>query len=60
MRDHCSRVFGPHQSHETSLNLLEMMDAAAAGKLKALWAIGYDIALTNANATATEHALGVS
>jgi formate dehydrogenase major subunit len=39
------------------LNLLEMMDAAAEGKLKALWTIGYDIALTNANATATERAL---
>jgi formate dehydrogenase major subunit len=39
------------------LNLLEMMDAAAAGKLKALWTIGYDIALTNANFTATEQAL---
>jgi formate dehydrogenase major subunit len=39
------------------LNLLEMMDAAAAGKLKALWAIGYDIALTNANTTATGQAL---
>jgi len=38
-------------------NLLEMMDAAAAGKLKALWTIGYDIALTNANFTATEQAL---
>lgn len=39
------------------LNLLEMMDAAETGKLKALWTIGYDIALTNANFTATEHAL---
>lgn len=39
------------------LNLLEMMDAAAAGELKALWTIGYDIALTNANFTATERAL---
>ncbi|HEX5885394.1 MAG TPA: formate dehydrogenase subunit alpha [Pyrinomonadaceae bacterium] len=39
------------------LNLLEMMDAAEAGKLKALWAIGYDIALTNANFAATERAL---
>ncbi|HSE17052.1 MAG TPA: formate dehydrogenase subunit alpha [Pyrinomonadaceae bacterium] len=39
------------------LNLLEMMDAAEQGKVKALWAIGYDIALTNANATATERAL---
>ncbi|HEU4510837.1 MAG TPA: formate dehydrogenase subunit alpha [Pyrinomonadaceae bacterium] len=39
------------------LNLLEMMDAAEAGELKALWTIGYDIALTNANFTATERAL---
>lgn len=39
------------------LNMLEMMDAAGAGKLKALWAIGYDIFLTNANAAATERAL---
>jgi formate dehydrogenase major subunit len=43
--------------HERGLNLLEMMDAAEAGELKALWTIGYDIALTNANATATERAL---
>jgi len=31
--------------------------AAEADKLKALWAIGYDIALTNANTTGTERAL---
>lgn len=43
--------------HKRGLNMLEMMDAAKAGKLKALWAIGYDIALTNANAPATERAL---
>lgn len=42
---------------ERGLNLLEMTDAAEAGEFKALWAIGYDIALTNANATATERAL---
>ena len=40
------------------LNMLHMMDAAAEGKLKALWAIGYDIALTNPNSTATRAALG--
>jgi formate dehydrogenase major subunit len=39
------------------LNLLEMMDAAAAGKLKALWIIGYDVAMTNANFATTERAL---
>ncbi len=42
---------------ERGLNMLETMDAAEAGKLKALWAIGYDIALTNANTVATERAL---
>ncbi|MCX6866693.1 MAG: molybdopterin-dependent oxidoreductase, partial [Verrucomicrobia bacterium] len=39
------------------LNQLKMMDAAAAGKLQALWAIGYDLFLSNANATATQNAL---
>lgn len=41
----------------SGLNLLEMMDAATAGKLKAMWVIGYDIALTNADATSTTTAL---
>ena len=39
------------------LNLLEMMDAAAAGRLKGLWAIGYDVFLTNPNASETARAL---
>lgn len=38
-------------------NLMEMIDAAGAGQLRALWAIGYDILLTNANAPATRDAL---
>jgi formate dehydrogenase major subunit len=42
---------------ERGLNLMEMIDAAAAGQLKALWAIGYDIAHTNPNGTATRQAL---
>jgi formate dehydrogenase major subunit len=40
------------------LNLLQMIDAAAGGRLHALWAIGYDIHLTLPNATATAAALG--
>jgi formate dehydrogenase major subunit len=40
------------------LHLLEMMDAASAGRLKALWVIGYDILLSNANATETARAFG--
>ncbi len=39
------------------LNLMSMMDAAEGGRLKALFAIGYDIFLTNANANATRRAL---
>ncbi len=44
------------QSH--GLDLMEMMDAATAGKLKALWAFGYDVYLSLANANQTGHALG--
>jgi formate dehydrogenase major subunit len=39
------------------LDLMQMMDAASDGKLKALWAIGYDIALTNPDANATAQSL---
>jgi formate dehydrogenase major subunit len=39
------------------LNLMQMMDSAAEEKLKALWAIGYDVALTNPNTIATKTAL---
>lgn len=38
------------------LNQLEMIDAARDGKLKALWTIGYDVFLSNANAHETERA----
>jgi formate dehydrogenase major subunit len=39
------------------LNLMQMIDAANSGRLKALWAIGYDIGLTNPNASETLRAL---
>lgn len=39
------------------LDLMEMMDAAEAGKLKAIRAIGYDIALTNPNFHRTAQSL---
>jgi formate dehydrogenase major subunit len=38
-------------------NLMSMIDDALEGRLKALWAIGYDILLTNPNASRTEQAL---
>ncbi|HMY72356.1 MAG TPA: formate dehydrogenase subunit alpha [Blastocatellia bacterium] len=41
----------------TGLNLMQMMDAAGAGQFQALWAIGYDVLLTNANAEASRRAL---
>ncbi len=43
--------------HVKGLNMMDMIDAAAAGKLKALWAIGYDLMLTNPNARETRRAL---
>jgi formate dehydrogenase major subunit len=39
------------------LDLLQMIDAARSGRLRALWAIGYDILLTNPEAAATREAL---
>lgn len=39
------------------LNLMQMMDNAGAGKLKALYAIGYDVFLTLANAKVTAKSL---
>jgi formate dehydrogenase major subunit len=42
---------------ERGLNVMAMMDAAAAGRLKALWIIGYDILPTLANVKSTRQAL---
>ncbi|HEX7478667.1 MAG TPA: molybdopterin-dependent oxidoreductase, partial [Polyangiales bacterium] len=39
------------------LDLMQMMDAAQAGRLKALYAIGYDVLLTNPNTNVTREAL---
>jgi formate dehydrogenase major subunit len=39
------------------LNQLKMIDAAKDGRLKALWAIGYDVFFSNANAHETEASL---
>ena len=40
------------------LNQLEMLSAAKAGTLRALWVIGYDVLLSNPNAHETARALG--
>jgi formate dehydrogenase major subunit len=39
------------------LNLMQMLDAARDGSLKGLWAVGYDILLTNPNVAETARAL---
>ncbi|MFA5941489.1 MAG: formate dehydrogenase subunit alpha [Sinimarinibacterium sp.] len=49
----CEAVWGKPLPSARGLNLMEMTDAAAAGRLHALWAFGYDVYLTLANAQAT-------
>jgi formate dehydrogenase major subunit len=51
------RVWNAPVPVEKGLDLMEMMDAARDGKLKALWTIGYDVFLTNPNANDTERAM---
>lgn len=50
-------IWGARLPTTHGLDLLQMMDAACAGQLKALWVIGYDIYLTLANAVRTRAAL---
>jgi formate dehydrogenase major subunit len=56
-RDRFEPAWGGPLPSEPGLTLMQMMDAARAGSLRALLTIGYDILLTNANASATEEAL---
>ena len=56
-RQACEALWGAPLPVDARLQLMEMMDAALAGRLKALWAIGYDVLLTNPNATETRRAL---
>lgn len=56
-RDTFERVWGARVPETKGLSLMEMMEAAAVGRMKALWAIGYDVFFTNPNATHTADAL---
>jgi formate dehydrogenase major subunit len=56
-REAFERVWRAPLPQQTGLRLPEMMEAALAGRLKVLWAIGYDVLLTNPNATETRRAL---
>lgn len=51
------RVWNASVPRDHGLNLMAMMDAAAAGRLKALWVIGYDILPTLANMSSSKAAL---
>jgi formate dehydrogenase major subunit len=50
-------VWGSPVPTRPGLNLMQMIDAAGRGELKALWSIGYDVALTNPNANETVRSL---
>ncbi|HVV44415.1 MAG TPA: molybdopterin-dependent oxidoreductase, partial [Bryobacteraceae bacterium] len=56
-RERFEQAWGVSLPTTRGRNLFAMMDAADRGELHGLWAIGYDIALTNPNATATARAL---
>ncbi len=51
------QTWGLTLPRDPGLTLLDMIDAAIAGRLKALWVIGYDILLTNPAAARTRAAL---
>lgn len=56
-RERVESLLGLRLPSETGLTLMEMIDAAGEGRFKALWAIGYDVFFTNANAAATREAM---
>ena len=56
-RDACEALWGVSLPVTRGLTLMEMMDAALAGRLKAIWMIGYDVLLTNPNTSETRRAL---
>lgn len=53
----CASAWGAPLPERHGRNLLQMVDAAAAGELKAMWAFGYDIYLSLANVGETSRAL---
>ena len=56
-RDAFEHQWGVPVPRTPGLHMLEMMDGAAAGRLKGLWVIGYDVFLTNPNTSETARAL---
>lgn len=56
-REAFETTWGTPIPERPGLRLLDMMDAALDKRFKGLWAIGYDVYLTNPNATETARAL---
>ncbi|MFZ5724687.1 MAG: formate dehydrogenase subunit alpha [Pseudomonadota bacterium] len=56
-RERFERLWGAPLPRTRGLNLMAMLDAAADGRLKGLWCIGYDIFLTLPDAQRTAEAL---
>lgn len=56
-RERFERCWGARLPDKAGLNLIQMIDAAEAGHIKGLWAMGYDLLFTLANASATQRAL---
>ena len=56
-RQRFEAVWNSEVPSRPGLNLLQMIDAAAAGRFKALWVMGYDVGLTNPHADSTIAAL---
>jgi formate dehydrogenase major subunit len=56
-RERFEAAWGVALPHAPGLTLLEMMDAARAGRLKALYVVGYDLSVSLANARETAEAL---
>ncbi|NOQ00108.1 MULTISPECIES: formate dehydrogenase subunit alpha [Mycolicibacterium] len=56
-RDRAAAVWGAPVPDVPGLDAMQMLDAAAAGKLGALWVIGWDIVLTQPQSLAVQRAL---
>jgi len=56
-RSRFEQAWGVSLPSSPGKNLMEMMDAAEHGELRALWAVGYDVLLTNPHSLATLQAL---
>jgi len=56
-RERFEKAWGSSIPARPGLNLMKMIDATQQGQLKALWAVGYDVGLTNPNSESTLAAL---